>query len=112
VSNAGIISATDVAIAIADTLEHSNPPLRVPVGDPRNHAHCRRIPCPLDVPFHANWIPSPLARQHSERSTRRARPSGIGRPGVALRQVLGVVQRGLSTPSKLGEGLMEFCPQA
>ncbi|UOZ03719.1 SDR family oxidoreductase [Amycolatopsis sp. WQ 127309] len=47
------ITAEDVAVAVADTIEKPDPPLRVPVGAPAERVLRARKQAPEDVPFRA-----------------------------------------------------------
>lgn len=50
------ITPEDVAAAVADTIEHPEPPLRVPVGEPAERALKARKEAPEDAPFLAAKI--------------------------------------------------------
>ncbi|WP_329556409.1 SDR family oxidoreductase [Streptomyces sp. NBC_00696] len=50
------ITPEDVAAAVADTIEHPEPPLRVPVGEPAEQALKARKEAPEDAPFLAAKI--------------------------------------------------------
>ncbi|KIF70892.1 3-oxoacyl-ACP reductase [Streptomyces sp. AcH 505] len=45
------VTPEDVAVAVADTIEHPDPPLRVPVGEPAETALRARKTAPEDAPF-------------------------------------------------------------
>ncbi len=50
------ITPEDVAAAVADTIEHPEPPLRVPVGEPAERSLKARKEAPEDEPFLAAKI--------------------------------------------------------
>lgn len=48
-----VVTAAEVAAAVADTIEHPDPPLRLPVGAPAERALKARKQAPDDQPF---WL--------------------------------------------------------